>query len=306
MHRRDFLKAALVGGSSAVLLSALGAPRGVVPGLVTPAEAAAETPRKLRIISRTLEINKRTANVFGLVDAEGRAGLTYNEGEAFKVRLTNEHHEPTLIHWHGLWPPYEQDGVPNMPAPMLEAGNTREYDFPVGAAGTHWMHAHTLQEQNLLAAPLVVRDREEAGLDEQEVVVLLHDFSFTPAEELLARLKRSTGGHSMHGGMGAMDLNDMDYDAYLANDRTLDDPEIVNVETGGRVRLRIINGATATVFFDRHRRGRGRADCRRWQGRRACARPPLSHRDGTARRSSPATAEGCQAVSDPGFARRRR
>ena len=248
MHRRDFLKAALIGGSSAALFSALGAPRSLAPGFVTAAEAAGETPRKLRIISRTLEIKKRAANVFGLVDADGRPGLTYRDDETFNVSLANELREPTLIHWHGLRPPYEQDGVPDMPTPMLEAGNTRAYDFPVGAAGTHWMHAHTLQEQNLLAAPLVVRDREEAGRDEQEVVVLLHDFSFTPAEELLARLKRSTGGHGMHGGMGAMDLNDIDYDAYLANDRTLDDPEIVNVESGGRVRLRIINGATATVF----------------------------------------------------------
>lgn len=45
-----------------------------------------------------------------------------------------------------------------------------------------------------------------------------------------------------------MDLNDINYDAYLANDRTLDDPEVVAVERGGRVRLRIINGATATGF----------------------------------------------------------
>lgn len=48
--------------------------------------------------------------------------------------------------------------------------------------------------------------------------------------------------------MGGMDLNDIDYDAYLANDRTLDDPEVVRVESRGRVRLRIINGATATAF----------------------------------------------------------
>ena len=41
----------------------------------------------------------------------------------------------------------------------------------------------------------------------------------------------------------------MRYDAYLANDRTLDDPETVKVEKGGRVRLRIINGGTATAFF---------------------------------------------------------
>jgi len=45
-----------------------------------------------------------------------------------------------------------------------------------------------------------------------------------------------------------MDLNDIDYDAYLANDRTLDDPEVIRVEANGRVRLRIINGAAATAF----------------------------------------------------------
>ena len=49
-------------------------------------------------------------------------------------------------------------------------------------------------------------------------------------------------------GMGAMDLNDIQYDAYLANDRTLHDPQVVPVEKGGRVRLRIINAAAATAF----------------------------------------------------------
>jgi FtsP/CotA-like multicopper oxidase with cupredoxin domain len=44
-------------------------------------------------------------------------------------------------------------------------------------------------------------------------------------------------------------LNDIEYDAYLANDRTLGDPEIVRVEAGGRVRLRIINAAASTNFW---------------------------------------------------------
>ncbi len=133
------------------------------------------------------------------------------------------------------------------------------------------MHAHTLQEQALLAAPLIVRTAEDRAADEQEVVILLHDFSFTPAGELLAALKGSAGEHgtmdhgtmdhsamaqggdtmsgmTMPAGMAGMDLNDIAYDAYLANDRTLADPEIVQVEKSGRVRLRIINGATATAF----------------------------------------------------------
>lgn len=46
-----------------------------------------------------------------------------------------------------------------------------------------------------------------------------------------------------------MDLNDYDWDAYLTNDRTLSDPDVVRVEKGGRVKLRVINGAAATVFW---------------------------------------------------------
>ncbi|HEV8678454.1 MAG TPA: multicopper oxidase family protein [Stellaceae bacterium] len=48
--------------------------------------------------------------------------------------------------------------------------------------------------------------------------------------------------------MGA-DVNDIDFDAYLANDRTLADPEVFRVEGGGRVRLRIINMADSTNFI---------------------------------------------------------
>src|SRR5581483_341224 len=46
-------------------------------------------------------------------------------------------------------------------------------------------------------------------------------------------------------------LNDVTYDAFLANDRTLEDPQVVAVEKGGRVRLRIINaGATTNYTID--------------------------------------------------------
>ena len=44
-------------------------------------------------------------------------------------------------------------------------------------------------------------------------------------------------------------LNDYNFDAYLANDRTLDDPEVLQVDKGGRVLVRVINAAAATVFW---------------------------------------------------------
>jgi FtsP/CotA-like multicopper oxidase with cupredoxin domain len=44
------------------------------------------------------------------------------------------------------------------------------------------------------------------------------------------------------------DLNDVKYDAFLANLRTLADPDIVKVEPGGRALLRIINGSSMSAF----------------------------------------------------------
>ncbi|MCA1408977.1 multicopper oxidase domain-containing protein [Ensifer sp. IC3342] len=268
MKRREFLGSLMSG----VVVAASGAAIYPTTAWAQNSKAASSGvgTHSLSITKRVIEVNGKAADVFGLVQPDGSVGLTLDADTPFDVALSNEGGEATLIHWHGLAPPWGMDGVPDNPAALLKAAETRRYTFPVGSGGTHWMHAHTLQEQNLLAAPLIVRTADDRKLDEQEVVVLLHDFSFTPAEELLAKLKGPSGGHgmghdammqgmaaNMHGshmsgmampGMAAMDLNDIEYDAYLANDRTLDDPEVVAIENGGRVRLRIINGATATAF----------------------------------------------------------
>lgn len=229
------------------------------------AAATDADPIFLRVESRIIDVLGKPAKVYGLIQPGGAPGIVAEAGKRFRVRLENAIDAPTLIHWHGLLPPYGQDGVPDLPQPLLEAGRSYDYDFPLETPGTHWMHAHTLQEQQLLAAPLIVEDAAEAGRDEQAVVVLLHDFSFKAPEEILAGLTgagtmampghESMGAAAAPGGMAgmgggmAMDINDVDYDAYLANDRTLDDPEVFRVEAGGRVRLRLINGATATAFW---------------------------------------------------------
>lgn len=268
MDRRDFLRG-LTAGAAAFGSSAPSSATALAgPGAAASSAAAAVALRHLSVSHRTIEVNGKAARIFGLGQPGGEQGLTLDAGGRFDVTLANDVDAPTLIHWHGLTPPWAQDGVPDNPEALLKPGESRRYGFPAGPGGTHWMHAHTLQEQNLLAAPLIVRTAADRQRDEQEVVVLLHDFSFTPAEELLARLQRSDAAghapattsapHAMgHGAMppgkahampgmpaqAAMDLNDIDYDAYLANDRTLDDPQVVPVEKGGRVRLRIINGA---------------------------------------------------------------
>ena len=75
--------------------------------------------------------------------------------------------------------------------PLIAAGKSQGYDYRP-TPGTHWMHSHHgLQEQALLAAPLIVHSEEDLAADVQEVTVLLHDFSFRQPEEILAGL---TGG----------------------------------------------------------------------------------------------------------------
>jgi FtsP/CotA-like multicopper oxidase with cupredoxin domain len=160
------------------------------------------------------------------------------------------------------------------------------------------MHSHhNMQEQGLMTAPLIVHSAPELREDRQEVVLMLHDFTFRTPEEVLAGLTGTSvaaaqamaqrteqaptgkgdanapeprivgmagrapgmavpgmampgmnmsgpGGMQMH-----MDLNDVHYDAFLANDRTLADPQIVHVERGGHIRLRVINGASSSQFW---------------------------------------------------------
>ena len=63
----------------------------------------------------------------------------------------------------------------------------------------------------------------------------------------------SRGGMNMPGmassPSGGMDLNDVTYDAFLANDRTLANPQVFDDEKGAEVRLRIINAAASSNFM---------------------------------------------------------
>jgi FtsP/CotA-like multicopper oxidase with cupredoxin domain len=289
-----------------------------------PAMARAAPPGSQRLVAgtRMLEVNGRPARVFGLLGPDGRPGLRLAAGERFRVDLANEAGVRTLVHWHGQLPPWTQDGFPWPETPPIANGAVQGYDYaPI--AGTYWMHSHhAMQEQSLMTAPLIVQDVATQREDRQEVVVILHDFTFRTPDEVLAGLTgtnaaaaqtmaRQTEVASEHQGGGdapkpgmpnmtlpamaamampgmsqsgmmaksgmsmpgmaaskmvqpsmdkskmamsgpgerRMDLNDVLYDAFLANDRTLADPEIVRVAPGGQVRLRIINGASSSQFW---------------------------------------------------------
>ena len=124
----------------AVLLSALAA--AASPPLPAPAREEPAAPTVLRLINRTIEVNGKLASVYGIRQPNGSAGVTTQHGARFRVRIENEIGEPSLIHWHGLAPPWRQDGVPGVSAPAIPAGGSADYDFPLAYGGTFWMHSH--------------------------------------------------------------------------------------------------------------------------------------------------------------------
>ena len=148
------------------------------------------------------------------------------------------------------------------------------------------MHSHYgLQEQQLLSAPMVIRSSPQSKVADAEFTVMLSDFSFTSPEEILKGLmgktqtmKEKTQKKSMPGGK-AMSMSDqkralvvqqwdeasqrlvshevqaalpdvdVKYDALLANQRTIDDPQVFEVKPGRSVLLRLLGAASATNFF---------------------------------------------------------
>jgi FtsP/CotA-like multicopper oxidase with cupredoxin domain len=133
-----------------------------------PAAAGAGPATILRVQRRNIEVNGKPASVLGIRQPDGTPGLVTEMGKQFRVRVENELDVPTLIHWHGLTPPWQQDGVPGVSGPPIPPGAGAEYDFPLRFGGTFWMHSHQgLQEQELLAALLIIRDERDRP-DQQE------------------------------------------------------------------------------------------------------------------------------------------
>lgn len=146
LNRRRFLSSAAAIGVAATL------PRGL-----SGAVAAEAVPVMLRAGTRTLDVRGKAATVFGLTRPDGGSGLVADVASPFRVHLQNDIGEPTLIHWHGLKPPYRQDGVPEVSAPPISPGGSADYDFPLAFPGTFWMHSH----QETSAKCGVLRGRAE-------------------------------------------------------------------------------------------------------------------------------------------------
>lgn len=210
---------------------------------------------ELVIEEKKITVNGKESTFYALMQPNGEFGLITKQKDNFNVHLKNNLEIPSSIHWHGLILPNDQDGVAFITQYPLYPKESYHYHFPLVQSGTYWMHSHYgLQEQKLLSAPLIILNSEDEKIADKEVVVFLTDFSFTPASIIYENLRcRNYTKERLSPGYNIMketpDLIDVNYDAFLTNFKTLENPDIVYVEPETKVRLRMINGSSATNFF---------------------------------------------------------
>jgi FtsP/CotA-like multicopper oxidase with cupredoxin domain len=227
---------------------------------------------ELVITQKNIDVDGKKTWVYYVSQPNGTWGFEGVKGQYFDATVKNETTVPTVLHWHGLIVPNDQDGVPYVTQAPIPPGGTYHYHFKLLQAGTFWMHSHFgLQVQRYMSAPFIIHDPNDKS-DAQDVVMMLADYSPKTPDAIFAELKKGMPMNTSaatkqkmampmndNKSMSSMqsdnsmaqkpDLNDVKYDAYLTNYQTLKNPPVIRVQPGKTVRLRIINGAAMSGFF---------------------------------------------------------
>ena len=159
--------------------------------------------------------------------------LRAKEGERLRVDVVNRLSAATTIHWHGVPVPNPMDGVPGLTQEPIQSGESFRYEFEATPAGTYLYHSHVnFQLDRGLVGPLIIEEQSPHVDYDKDVTLFLDDY--LPAEP------------SVDTGNGVDEHPP--YEGLLINGRVPDDPFTIDIEEGQRVRLRFINGSSATTY----------------------------------------------------------
>jgi FtsP/CotA-like multicopper oxidase with cupredoxin domain len=221
----------------------------------------------------TLDLGGRQVATWTYDNAVPGPLLRANAGDLLRVTLDNQLPADTTIHWHGIRLRNAADGVPGLTQNPVQPGSKFVYEFTAPDPGTYFFHPHVgVQLDRGLYAPLIIEDPNEPGRYDAEWVVVLDDWidgTGTTPDDVLKKLiadggPASSGGmggmggmdHGSMGGMGGMsmgaapwgDAGDVIYPMFLINGKPPTDPDVLTAKPGQKIRLRVINAASDTIF----------------------------------------------------------
>ncbi|MFD2907553.1 multicopper oxidase family protein [Flavobacterium ardleyense] len=204
--------------------------------------------------------------------------LTFTEGDIAEIHVYNHLKESTSLHWHGLYVPNKEDGVPHLTQMPIEPGAEFVYNFPIIQSGTHWYHSHSgMQEQIGMYGSLILKKKDNdpsfrKGIDDlPEIPLILSEWTdYNPnnvhrmlhnASDWFAIKKGTTQSYAEAIKEGhfktklinewkrmlAMDVSDVHYDKFLINGQN--ESQLSQFKSGDKVRLRISNGGASSYFW---------------------------------------------------------
>ncbi|WLD23056.1 multicopper oxidase domain-containing protein [Flavobacterium dauae] len=216
--------------------------------------------------------------------------LEFTEGDIAEIVVHNQLKEDTSLHWHGLFLPNKEDGVPFLTQMPIKPGTTFTYQFPIIQNGTHWYHSHSgLQEQIGMYGSFIMHKRSDdktfrKGIDDlPEIPIILSEWTNLKPENIHRMLANANDWAAIKKGatqsyaeaiqsgnfktklknewkrMMAMDVSDVYYDKVLMNGSHLTDLKSIDgqpLKAGDKVRLRISNGGASSYFWLRYAGGK--------------------------------------------------
>lgn len=164
--------------------------------------------------------------------------LRANQGETVRVRFKNRLNVPSTVHWHGIRLPNAMDGVPGITQAAVKPGEDFQYEFAFPDAGTYWYHPHVSTYEQIgrgLYGTIIVNEKTPPDVD-QDVTWVISDVMLTREASIAPNFK------SLHDAAHAGRLGNI----ILVNGER--GPTTLDVRAGERIRLRLINAASARIF----------------------------------------------------------
>lgn len=245
---------------------------------------AANREVNLIISYKTVNFAGKSVQALAVNDQIPAPTLHFKEGDHVTINVYNHLDKGTAIHWHGIILPWQMDGVEGITQKPIPPDGVFHYHFILYQSGTYWYHAHAdAQEQEGLYGALIIDPPQSPHYSyNKDYVVVLSDWSNTPAKQILANLKKDGDYYSprfplqpslvkfIHDyrnatpeerqnlindykmmqdmRMSIYDLSDVAYDAFLLNGQTKTHPWTALVKVGDVVRLRFIGAAGSTIY----------------------------------------------------------
>jgi len=215
--------------------------------------------REFRLSASRARVNLGAGPDFWAWTYNGRVPgpeIRVKEGEIIRVVLKNFLPEETSIHWHGIPVPNPMDGVPGVTQKGIMPGESFVYEFEAKPAGTYIYHSHAgYQLDQGLYGPLIIEPSKEEMLYDREYTLMLEDWVMKD-EGGVAGIRRRSHMGMMGGRMGMMRSFDRPnapllepyYDGYAVNGRLSAHMEPLLVKKGDRIKLRLLNPSSSTIY----------------------------------------------------------